>query len=276
MHSDRLVGGEYMKILVIHGSMRKGNTYALTQEITSRLSAKQGVEIAEIHVAELELPFCRSCHLCFTKGEEYCPHYDIMREVESKLAECDGLIVSGVAYMWALNAAMKNLLDHLAFQFHRPSLFGKKGMVIATAAGAGQKNVTKYLKTVLGQWGINGAMMVTQTTKELEMISDAKLAEKYDKAAEKFYRLIQSQKPLAPSVKNIAVHNAFRAMSLGDFAGSERDTQHWQKDGFRDKAYPVRAGYRYLFGAFVYGAAKMSTDIIGRIYVKDKQNPPKK
>jgi multimeric flavodoxin WrbA len=131
----------FMKILVINGSMRKGNTYSLTREIVGRLSKKGGIRFNEISVADLKLPFCLSCHTCFSKGEEHCPHYDIMKIVEDELAECDGVIFSATTYMWALNAAMKNLLDHLSFYFHRPSMFGKKGMAIATATGAGEKGV---------------------------------------------------------------------------------------------------------------------------------------
>ena len=265
------LGVENMKILVIHGSMRKGTTYALTQEITSRLAAMPEVEITQLHVADLDLPFCRSCHLCFSKGEEFCPHYGVMEEVAAKLTQCDGVIVSGVSYMWALNASMKNFLDHLSFLFHRPSLFGKKGMVIATAAGAGEKSVAKYLKTVLGQWGINKALVVTQTARDLEMISTAKRAAKYDKLAAKFYSLIKSQRPLSPSLQNLAVHNAFRAMSLSGFTGSERDTLYWQQDGFKNKAYPIKAGwFRSLAGAVIYSAVKASSAAAGRMAAKNK------
>ena len=260
-----------MKILVIHGSMRRGNTYALTQEIANRLLAKPDVEITEFQVGELDLPFCRSCHACFISGQEHCPHYGIMQRIETALAGCDGVIVSGVAYMWELNAAMKNLLDHMAYQFHRPSLFGKKGMAVATAAGAGAPNVVNYLKLVLGQWGINGAQTLTQTAKEQGLVSEAKRAAKLDRAAERFYQTLKSSKIAEPSFKNMAVHNAFRAMSLGSFSGSERDTEYWQRDGFKDRAYPVRAGWlKYLFGAFVYGAVKLSLGMIDGKQEKSK------
>ena len=90
-----------MKITVIHGSMRKGNTFALVGEILSRLKTKPDVEIKEIGVAGIELPFCCSCHLCLNKGEEFCPHYDIMKEVRSALLESDGVIISG-AHIYAV------------------------------------------------------------------------------------------------------------------------------------------------------------------------------
>jgi multimeric flavodoxin WrbA len=94
-----------MKILIIHGSMRKGNTYALTKGIVNYLLSKPDTECTEISVADLELPFCCSCHVCFAKGEEHCPHHDVMRDVQSALMACDGVILSGTTYMWALNAA---------------------------------------------------------------------------------------------------------------------------------------------------------------------------
>jgi multimeric flavodoxin WrbA len=254
--------------------MRKGNTYALTKGIVNYLLFKPDVECTEISVADLELPFCCSCHACFAKGEEHCPHYAVMHGVQSALMECDGVILSGTTYMWALNAAMKNLLDHLAYGFHRPALFGKKGMVIATSAGNGEKSVAKYIKTALGQWGINGAIVVTQNTKEQQLLSSDKIAAKLDCAAERFYQLIASKRFIAPSLKSIAVHNAFRAMSLSDFAENERDMQYWRQDGFYNRAYPVKAGPKYGVGALMYGAAKYSAKMLGRIYTKRLNTRP--
>ena len=258
-----------MKILVIHGSTRRGNTCALTGEITGRLSAKPDVEVTEYSVADLELPYCRSCHACFARGEESCPHYEITRGIQAALMECDGVILSGTTYMWSLNAAMKNLLDHFSYLFHRPALFGKKGMVVATSKGAGEKGVAKYLKTVLGQWGANGALVLTQNEKERQLVSSGKRAAKLDRAADRFYRLVKSDRQLPPSLKAIAVHNSFRAMSLSEYAESERDTQFWQRDGFRDRAYPVKAGaLRYAAGAMLHVAAKNAARLVGRVYKK--------
>jgi len=170
--------------------------------------------------------------------------------------------------MWALNAAMKNLLDHLAFSFHRPSHFGKKGMVVATSKGNGEKAVAKYLRTVLGQWGINGAVVVTQNAKEEKMLSPSKISARLDRYAEKFYSQIVSGSYIEPSLRSIAVHNAFRSMALSDYAEFERDTQYWNQDGFRDKAYPVRAGtLKYVVGSAVFAVAARLTKILGKRYM---------
>lgn len=257
-----------MKILVIHGSMRKGNTYALTREIIDRLCARPDVECTEISVANLELPFCCSCHTCFAKGEEFCPHYEIMQAVEAALMESDGVILSGTTYMWSLNAAMKNLLDHLSYGFHRPALFGKKGMVIVTSSGNGEKDVAQYLHTVMGQWGINGAMILTLNAKERQLLSAQKISAKLDHAATQFYQLTASGRYLPPKLTNIIAHNAFRAMSLSDFAEYECDTRFWQQEGYSNRAYPVKAGPKSAIGALMHGVAKFSTKMLGRVFAE--------
>ena len=263
-----------MKILVIHGSMRKGNTYALTNEILSRLSSKQDVEIVEIGVADLNLPFCTSCHICLMKGERFCPHRAIMEKIQTVLAECDGVIFSGVTYMRGLNAAMKNVIDHLSYLFHRPALFGKKGIVVITSTGAGENGVAKYLKTVLGYWGVNGALVITRKMRnhstQVENVQFlAKETAKLNKVSDRFYDWIKSKRQISPSSKSIAIHNTFRAMSLSKYAESECDTAYWKKEGFFNKVYPVKAGlFKYLIGAFVHSSVKRLVKIVGWAYTR--------
>jgi len=251
-----------MKLLVIHGSIRKGKTYALTKEIMECLSSKPDMEFIEISVGDLKLPFCTSCHICFKRGESYCPNYAAFADVNNALLDCDGVILSGTTYMWALNAAMKNLLDHLSFKFHRPMLFGKHGMVVTTSAGAGEKGVAKYLKIVLGQWGINGAVVVTRNTKEEQLLSHGKLTAKIQRASERFYQQITSKRFIPPSLRSIAVHNAFRSASLSASAEYERDTEFWQQDSYRNRAYPVKAGLKYVVGAVMFGIARHTTKLL--------------
>jgi len=264
-----------MKILVIHGSMRKGNTYALTKEVLSRLSAKQEVEIVEFGVSGINLPFCTSCHLCLLKGEMYCPHRTVMEEIQTALSECDGLIFSGAVYMRGLNAAMKNVIDHLAYLFHRPSLFGKKGIVVVTTAGSGENSVVKYLKKILGFWGINGALIVTKKTRNHNAKPDetlqlsAKEIAKLDKVVNRFYDLIKLKRPIFPSLKSIAIFNTVRAVSLSSHTESESDVAYWRKDGFCNKAYPTKAGlFSYWIGTLVYHSVRSMVKIVGWVYIK--------
>jgi len=85
-----------MKITVIHGSMLKGKTYSVTQAALAHLWTYDGVQITEISVADMGLPFCCSCHTCFGKGEEYCPHSAVVSSVAKVIEDCDGLIMRKV------------------------------------------------------------------------------------------------------------------------------------------------------------------------------------
>ena len=231
-----------MKITVIHGSMRKGNTYGVTQAVLSCLREHSDVEITEISVADLDLPFCLSCHTCFGKGENLCPHREKVSAVAKAIENCDGLIVSGVVYAMQINAAMKNLIDHLAYYFHRPRLFDKIGMVITTTAGAGENRIAKYLSEVLGHWGISGAVKLSLKIQTPEFSISDKQKKQIQTAADKFYDRIKNKKLSSPSFVSIAVHNAFRGTSALKQPFSECDAAYWRDSGFADSVYSRRVG----------------------------------
>jgi hypothetical protein len=198
-------------------------------------------------------------------------------ELHTALLACDGVIISGTTYMWSLNAAMKNLLDHFAYMFHRPELFGKICMVVATSAGNGEKSVARYFKSVLAQWGVNGALVLTQNTKAQMLQGNgskqsAKVSRAYDGMARKFYDLIKSGVQIPPSVKTLVVHNAFRVSSLSEFAEKERDIEFWNRPGFVDKPYPIKIGVgKTLFGKFVYSMANNATKLLGGMYKSNQK-----
>jgi len=133
----------------------------------------------------------------------------------------------------------------------------------------GDKGVAKYLRTVLGQWGVNDAIMVTRNIKQQRLQSLVKEQNMLNNAADRFYELLESGSPIAPSFNSIATHNAFRAMSMSEFSESKRDTEYWQQDGFYNKAYPTKAGpFKYMAGSMVHGLAKLTAKLIGRTCVR--------
>lgn len=247
----------YLKITVIHGSMRKGNTYGVTQAVLACLRTYEDIEITEISVADLELPFCASCHMCFSKGEAFCPHNTTVGAVAKVIEGCDGLIVSGVCYAMQINAAMKNLIDHLAYYFHRPRLFNKVGMVITTTAGAGENTVAKYLRQVLGHWGIGKAILLPVKIQTPEFALSEQQKERVRIVTDKFYHNIKNRKLSPPSLASVAVHNAFRGLSSIKPPVSECDEDYWRDSGFLNVVYPRRVGVlKWLVGTGTYSFMK--------------------
>lgn len=137
-----------MRITVIHGQMHHGSTYEVTKQLVSQVSS----DIT--HVTEFFLPKdmpypCVGCFNCFTKGEETCPHYELVQPIVLALEKSDLIVLESPCYVFGMSGQMKVLLDHLAYRWmsHRPhpDMFNKVGLVVSTAAGAGAKKVTKDL-----------------------------------------------------------------------------------------------------------------------------------
>lgn len=233
--------------------MRKGNTYKLAQEVIVKLREYSDILIDEISVNELNLPFCISCHKCFEKGEENCPHFSIVNSVAKKMEESDAIILSGVVYSMQLNAAMKNLIDHLSYYFHRPRLFDKKGMVITTTAGSGEKDVAKYLKSIMNIWGISDVKIISEKIRKVPFSLTDKQRAKISKTTDNFYNDIIHNKHTAPSYQAIAMYNAFRGMSSAENVISERDREYWKETGLVNTTYPTRHGIvKKLYGALTF------------------------
>ena len=242
-----------MKITVINGSMRKGNTYGVTQAVLEHLRSHNDVEITEFNVADLDLPFCTSCHICFDKGEAFCPHYDVVSTVAKAIEDCDGLIMSGVCYAMHINAATKNLIDHFAYLFHRPRLFDKIGLVITTTAGAGENIVAKYLRQVLGHWGMGKAILLPMKIQTPTFLLNDKQKSQVSTATNKFYAAIKKEKPFPPSLISVVVHNSFRGHASISPPLSECDSAYWRDSGFADKVYPRRIFVvKFLVGGLIY------------------------
>jgi len=242
-----------MKITVIHGSMRKGNTYNVTQAVLELLRKHEGVQITEISVADLDLPFCVSCHACFDKGDAFCPHHKIIAPVVHEIENCDGLIISGVCYAMQINASIKNLIDHLAYLFHRPRLFNKIGMVVTTTAGAGENRVAKYLRQVLGHWGVGKAILLPMKIQTEKFVLSDKQKKRIRAAADRFYNNIKTGKLSPPSLVSIIVHNGFRAHASLTPSLSEADSAYWRESNFAKKVYPRKIGVgKWLIGKMMY------------------------
>jgi hypothetical protein len=182
----------------------------------------------------------------------------MLAPVAKAIEECDGLIVSGVCYAMHINAAVKNLIDHFAYFFHRPRLFGKVGMVIATTAGAGEGRVAKYLRQTLGHWGMGKAMVLPVKIQTEKFGLTAKQQKRIHAAADKFYRNIKTGKLAPPSLVNVIVHNGFRAHAAIEPSLSPCDCAYWRESGFAHRVYPRRIGAgKWLIGKMMYPIMRM-------------------
>lgn len=139
-----------MKILVIIGSPRKGNTYRAAQRVEDVMRSLGDVEFEYLMLRDVKLEPCRGCHACFEWGEERCPVRDDAPAVGEKMHDADGVIFASPVYGLAATALMKNFIDRFSYTFHRPRFFDKKALLLATAGAVGEKDVLDYLEDVAG------------------------------------------------------------------------------------------------------------------------------
>lgn len=223
-----------MKCLIINGSPRKGNTWKLVERVKRRLIELGDVEFDEVMLLEQDIPFCRGCFGCFANGEAACPHADKVQPIDRKLRACDMLIVTSPVYALGMSGLLKNLFDHTAYLFHRPSLFGVHALVISSTTGAAAKKVAKDVRDTLLCWGVNRAGIVTETN--FGQPASAKTLARCDRAAERLYADAQNGKLYAPDFKRAALFNAWRCMSQTSSA-FPADRRYWLETGMTGSLY---------------------------------------
>jgi multimeric flavodoxin WrbA len=148
-----------MKIVLINGSPRKGNTYHAAKIFLDEM-AKSGELSCTEYFLPRDLPeFCIGCGNCFDKGEAKCPHTQYTLPILHSMLEADALLFATPVFVWQTTGAMKNFLDHFAHMFmaHRPKeeVFLKKAFILSTATGGLKKSAIKPVATILKLWGIN-------------------------------------------------------------------------------------------------------------------------
>jgi len=88
-----------MKVLAIIGSLRKGNSYRITQQVENCLksysnnddSGKVDLEFEYIFLNEDNLELCKGCFVCLPYGEDKCPTIFIIATATEQLTKRDFL-----------------------------------------------------------------------------------------------------------------------------------------------------------------------------------------
>jgi multimeric flavodoxin WrbA len=237
-----------MKICIIHGSPRKGNTYKVAEMFKKELIKKGDVEFTEFFLNKDVPVMCCGCYNCFNYGEDKCPHVEYIQPIIDVIKEADGLIFTTPVYVMGETAQMKAFLDHCGYLFmvHRPmeEMFSKVAMVISTTAGAGTGYAIKAICRSFDFWGIKrivkygisiwapswDAMKPERINKQTRILA---------KKTGKFYKLLRKRNSLRP---RLFTKILFRFMKIGVFKMKQEsmDKKYWLSKGWDNKKnYPV-------------------------------------
>lgn len=96
-----------MKILILNGSPRKGNTFKALSVFQNSLDGKHVCE--NINLYDYSVSPCRNCDYCQTKKQ--CVHKDDTNLLLKKIIESDVLVVGTPVYYWGMSAQTKLVID---------------------------------------------------------------------------------------------------------------------------------------------------------------------
>lgn len=224
------------KVLAVVGSNRKKVTFNAIREFENALLSLGDIEFETVFLKDYNLGYCQGCKLCFDQGEAHCPLHDDRDELIKKLSEADGVIFAVPNYAFQVPAPMKNLLDRLAFMFHRPRFFGKTFTSIVTQGFFGGKSIAKYLNKMAENFGFK----VTKgcVLRGLEPMTEAALSKNskaIKKAALRFYQELKRLSP-APSYFRLILFRMARS-GISNLDDSYFDYRYFKERGWLESSY---------------------------------------
>lgn len=252
-----------LKILAFVGSPRNEDswTWEIMTRIEAQMRAIQPTEVEYVFLQKVGVPFCDGCLSCVNVGEASCPEFATIGPIAAKMDAADGLILGAPVHTFAVTGLMKNFVEYFMYKRNRPSFFGKKAVVTATASGGGHTQVLDFLEGTATAWGCD---VVTRLGISSSQMKKPRYVEKVDacvrEVAETFVREINQGGLGSP--KFGALMN-FRAMQ--NMTHSQPDSvnhRYWTERGWFDKEYytdvPINPWARMMAG---YIARKMRRSI---------------
>ena len=256
-----------MKLLALHSGARRGgnteNIALLAGERLRALAASAGVplEFEAVALSEQNLALCRGCRVCFDRGEEKCPLKDGLSALCDKLRAADGVLFASPVYVEDVNAVMKNFIDRMAWNCHRPGFAGKTSYIAVTSGSGASNHAVRTLKYALGSWGFHltgcrkfrmGALMDQETVRD-------KCGGSVEALAGELFRAVRDKRAERPSFFSLMMFKI--QQTIYRTSPTFRDTydrRWWEKNGWLDKkrrfyiphrASPVKTAAARAFGA---------------------------
>jgi len=227
-----------MRTVIIHGQSHKGSTCHIAHELAEKL----GGEITEFFLPKDFGEMCCGCTKCFVESEDKCPHYQKLLPITKAIDEADVIILASPVYVFHATGAMKSLLDHYGYRWmvHRPeqSMFGKQGVCISTAAGAGMKSTNKDMADSMFYWGIAKIYRygIPAAAVNWEGVSEKK-KKAIDKATSSIAsKIIRRNGKVKPGLKTRIIFSVMRMMQKNGF--NPKDMEYWNEKGWTGKKRP--------------------------------------
>lgn len=227
-----------LKILAFVGSPRNEEswTWKIMTRIETSMQAIQPVEVEYVFLQKVGVPFCDGCLSCVNVGESACPEFSTIGPIAAKMDAADGLILGAPVHTFAVTGLMKNFVEYFMYKRNRPSFFGKKAVVTATASGGGHTQVLDFLEGTATAWGCD---VVTRLGVSSSQMKKPPYVEKVDacvqEVAETFISEINKSELGSPKFGALMNFRAMQNMTRNQ-PGSVNH-QFWTERDWFDKEY---------------------------------------
>lgn len=253
-----------MKVIAITASKRKMNTYKVVSQIKNILMKNQ-IEVEIINLYDYNIESCLGCEVCILKGK--CILKDDVPFLMDKLKSSDGIILSSPVYLQSVSGKLKTFVDRTCAWFHRPELYGKPLLVVATTKGSGLKSTLEYLQSIGTQWGAFNCGNIGRNIRTIDK-------EVTDKECEAFIKSLKKDKCLyKPSLKSVLNFNMQKVLSRKLIALDKAywDERGWDKNSyyFSCKVSPLKKAAGNMTYKFFNKVMKAPDDLKE---IKEKQN----
>ena len=161
-----------MKITILNGSPRKGNTAAMVAAFAEGAQAA-GHEVETILVGKLKINGCMACEYCHGKGEGTCIQKDDMEKVMPAYKDCDMVVFASPIYYFDVTAQLSAAIQRV-YAIGKPPKATKAALLLSSASPNPYEGAIATYKTMLGYMGLEDAGIITAAGEENG--SEAKLA----------------------------------------------------------------------------------------------------
>jgi multimeric flavodoxin WrbA len=200
-----------VKILVIISSFRKKNTYNVVKEIERIHQSVSPCEYEYLFLKKADLKTCTGCHLCLTKGEQYCPFKDDRDTIITKIESADAVILASPNHTMNVNWLMKNYIDRLSYLMHRPRFFKQRFMLLITSGSyMGTKEALRALSPIVSGGKIISSLAV-MTSPGMSDSKKRKAEKKVSAAALKFAVAMKKKYSFRATLANMLWFSVFKA-----------------------------------------------------------------
>lgn len=229
-----------MKIVLIHGQSHKGSSYHIGRMIADKITCDK--EIIEFFLPKDLNHFCTGCYSCIDDDCK-CPFYAEKHRIMHEVEQADLLIFTTPTYCMRASASMKAFID-LTFTYwmvHRPRecMFGKKAVIVSTAAGMGTSSAIKDIATALEYWGVPQIVKygISVQASGWDMVSDKNKA-KIEKDTERIAGKLSDNRKPRVGIKTKMLFGIMRMMQNKGWGSSPAEKEYWQAKGWLDKSRP--------------------------------------